>query len=91
MALIVHFTPKGMNDTKYAEILRRLEAAGAGAPKGRLYHTCYGPKDALLVSDVYDTQSSFEAFGQVLVPILEAMEVDIGQPQVLPVHNIIRG
>jgi len=91
MALIVHFTPKGMNDKKYAEILRRLEAAGAGAPPGRLHHTCYGPKDALLVIDVYDTQSSFEAFGQVLVPILKAMEVDVGQPQVTPVHNIIRG
>jgi hypothetical protein len=91
MALIVHFTPKGMNDKKYAEILRRLEAAGAGAPPGRLHHTCYGDPNALCVVDVFDTQANFEAFGKTLVPILEAMGVDVGKPDITPVHNIIRG
>ena len=38
MALIVHFAPKGMDHEKYAEVLRRLEAAGNGAPRGRLHH-----------------------------------------------------
>ena len=91
MAIIVHFTPKGMNDKKYAEILRRLEAAGAGAPPGRLHHTCYGSKDALLVADVFDTMQNFEAFGKTLVPILTSMEVDVGKPDIVEVHNIIRG
>ena len=91
MALIVHFTPRGMNDKRYAEVLRRLEAAGAGAPKGRLHHVSYGPKDALCVIDIYDTEANFEAFGKVLVPILTAMEVDVGQPVVTQVHNIIPG
>lgn len=91
MALIVHFSPKGMNETKYAEILRRLQAAGAGAPAGRLHHVCYGPSDALSVVDVFDTPANFEAFGKVLVPILSAVGVDVGQPTVTPVHNIIRG
>jgi hypothetical protein len=91
MALIVHFTPKGMNDNKYAEILRRLEAAGAGAPQGRLHHTCYGASDELQVVDVFDTQANFEAFGKTLVPILASLGVDVGQPNVTPVHNIIRG
>jgi hypothetical protein len=91
MALIIHFAPKGMNDTKYAEILKRLQAAGAGAPPGRLHHTCYGDKNALRVTDVFDTQANFEAFGKVLVPILVEMGVDVGQPDVFPVNNIIRG
>ena len=91
MALIVHFTPSGMNDKKYAEILRRLEAAGAGAPRGRLHHTCYGDPSSLRVVDVFDTQANFEAFGKTLVPILEAMGVDVGKPDVTQVHNIIRG
>jgi hypothetical protein len=34
MALIVHFAAIGMNDKKYAEVLRRLEAAG-GIDVGR--------------------------------------------------------
>jgi hypothetical protein len=91
MALIVHFTPKGMNDKKYAEVLRRLEAAGAGAPAGRLHHTCYGDSSALRVTDVYDTQRSFEAFGQVLMPILGELGIDVGRPDIVEVHNIIRG
>src|SRR5262245_18457234 len=59
MALIVHFTPKGMDETKYADVLRRLEAAGAWAPQGRLHHVCYGDKRALRVTDVFDTGQSF--------------------------------
>jgi hypothetical protein len=73
MALIVHFSAKGMDDKKYAEVLRRLQAAGADAPAGRLHHTCYGDKKALRVTDVFDTQANFEAFGRVLVPILGEM------------------
>jgi hypothetical protein len=89
--LIVHFTPKGMTETKYAEVMRRLDAAGASAPPGRLHHTCYGSKDALQVVDIYDTPASFEAFGKTLVPILASLEIDVGQPSITPVHNVVRG
>jgi len=91
MALIVHFTPKGMDEGKYAEVLRRLEAAGAGAPPGRLHHACYGDKAALRVTDIYETPQSFDAFGKTLVPILAALGIDVGRPEVIEVHNIIRG
>ena len=80
-----------MDEKKYAEILRKLEAADAGAPPGRLHHTAYGDVQALKVVDVYDTPQSFEAFGRTLVPILMAMGVDPGKPEVREVHNIIRG
>ena len=90
MALIIHFDVKGMDDKKYAEALRRLEAAGAGAPPGRLYHAAYGPKNQLMVVDIYDTMQSFEAFGKTLVPILTALGVE-AKPEIQEVHNIIRG
>jgi len=91
MAIIIHFSPKGMDQKKYAEILRRLEASGAGAPLGRLHHTCYGDANALRVTDVFDTPQSFESFGKTLVPILTSLGVEVGQPEVVQVHNIIRG
>ena len=91
MALIIHFTPRGMDHSKYAEILRRLQAAGQGTPTGRLHHTCYGDRNALRVTDVFDTQENFDAFGKVLVPILSQLGVDVGRPDVAEVHNIIRG
>ena len=60
MALIVHFAPKGMDQEKYAEVLRQLEAAGNGAPRGRLHHVCYGDRSALRVTDLFDTQQIIE-------------------------------
>jgi hypothetical protein len=91
MALVIHFSVANMNATKYAEVLRRLEAAGAGAPRGRLHHTSYGPADRLSVVDVFDTMQNFEAFGKTLMPILQGLGIDPGQPDIKEVHNIIRG
>ena len=91
MALVAHFEVKNMSSEKYAEVMRRLEKAGAGAPTGRLHHTAYGPKEALKVVDIFDTPQNFEAFGKTLMPILGALGIDPGQPQVTEVHNIVRG
>jgi hypothetical protein len=91
MALIVHFTPQGMNQAKYAEVLRQLDAVGAGSPPGRLHHTCYGSPAELRVTDVFDTQQNFDSFGKTLVPILSSLGVDVGRPEIIEVHNIIRG
>jgi hypothetical protein len=91
MALIAHFASKNMTEPKYAEVLRRLDKAGAGTPPGRLHHTCYGDKSALRVTDVFDTAQNFDRFGALLMPILAELEIDVGRPEVIEVHNIIRG
>jgi hypothetical protein len=43
------------------------------------------------VFDVWDSQASFDVFGQTLMPILAEVGIDPGQPQVAEVHNIIEG
>jgi len=91
VAIGVYFHPVSMNAQQYNDILRRLDAAGAGAPKGRLYHCCFGEGNELQVFDVFDTQANLDAFAQVLVPITAAANVDPGQPMVSPVQNIIVG
>lgn len=91
MAFVARFTPKSMSTAQYDEVVKRLEAAGAGAPKGRLYHVAFGPQDALLVSDIWDTQENFENFGQTLMPILADAGVDPGTPVFIEVYNIING
>lgn len=90
--IIAHFEPKNMNANTYAEVLRKLEAAGAGTPPGRIFHVSYGDPSALKVVDIYDTPQSMEAFGKVLMPILGALGVEMTTPpQVTPIHNVIRG
>lgn len=89
MAIAVVFTPQSMTVAQYDEIIKRLEEAGAGAPKGRLYHVCYGSSEQLQVTDVWESVETFERFGQTLMPILQQMGLDPGQPNVNPIHNII--
>lgn len=89
MAITAVFTPVSMTTAQYDEILRRLEEAGAGAPPGRLYHVCYGEGDQLRVTDVWESDQTFQSFGQVLMPILQQVGVDPGQPAIDRVHNVI--
>lgn len=91
MALAIVFTPSSMTAEKYEEIIRRLEAAGAGSPAGRLYHVCYGSSDGLQVTDVWDSMETFDEFGKILMPILQELGVNSGEPVIKEVHNIIQG
>lgn len=90
MAIVVHFEVSGMSRDKYDEVHRRLDAAGAGAPPGRLYHLSYGEPDNLQVIDVYDSPESLEAFGRILVPILTEAGI-AAVPRVQPANRIIVG
>ena len=91
MAIGLYFNPPSMTATQYDEVTRRLEAAGEGKPVGRLYHSCFGSADKLQVFDIWESQEDFDRFGATLLPILEQMGVDPGQPMVEPVHNLIPG
>ncbi len=91
MAIVMRFTPQALTAAKYDEVIRRLEAAGAGAPAGRLYHVCFGNKEELRVSDIWDSMENFEEFGKTLMPIMQDVGVDPGQPEIVEVHNIIKG
>ena len=89
MALGFYFPPTAFTVAQYHEAIKRLKAAGAGHPKGRRYHACFGERDKLQVFDVWDSKESFEKFGAVLVPILAGVGVQHSEPVVMPVHNVI--
>lgn len=91
MAIGIYFNPASMSAAQYDEVIRRLEAAGAGAPAGRLYHACFGSSSKLQVFDVWETQADFDKFGETLMPILQQIGLDTGQPAVEPVHHVIPG
>jgi hypothetical protein len=91
MAIGVYFAPASMSAERYGEILKALAAAGASSPKGRSYHSSFGEPTALHVFDVWDSQADFDAFGATLMPIMAKIGVDPGQPQIMPIHNVIKG
>ena len=91
MALGIYFSPTSMTKQQYDTCIKKLEAAGADKPAGRLYHASFGDGDKLAVFDVWESQELFDRFGQTLMPILKEIGVEIGQPHVMPIHNVIKG
>ncbi len=91
MAISVYVNPASMTAAQYDDIIGRLDAAGAGQPAGRLYHACFGSGDKLQVFDIWESQQAFDKFGETLMPIVQEVGLDAGQPMVEPVHNLIPG
>jgi len=89
MAILVKFDVTGMNAAKYDDILRQLEAAGAGTPNGRLLHVSYGSRDNLQVIDLFESPEALEAFGRTLGPILQKAGI-AATPHVEPAYKMIR-
>jgi hypothetical protein len=90
MPVLLRFTASGFTAEKYDETVRLLEEAGQGSPAGRTFHVCWGPKDNLSVSDIWETKEAFEAFAQTLKPIMDKLGVT-GEPEFIEIYNIIEG
>ena len=41
--------------------------------------------------DIWESQGDFDAFGKTLVPILTELGVELKEPMVATVHNVIKG
>jgi hypothetical protein len=91
VAIAIYFNPASLNAAQYDEVIGRLDAAGAGKPAGRLHHTCFGSGDKLQVFEIWASQQDFDKFGATLMPILQQVGLDPGQPVVEQVHSVIPG
>ena len=89
MAIGIYFSPAAMSAAKYDDCIKALKKAGAGNPAGRSYHAAFGEKDKLMVFDIWTSQAAFDKFGKTLMPILQQLGIDPGQPTVMPVHKVI--
>jgi hypothetical protein len=91
MALGIYFVHGGFTPEKYDRVIEELKAAGAGVPKGRTYHVALESDNAIQVFDIWESQADFDAFGKTLVPILTKHGIDLKEPMVASVHNVIQG
>ena len=91
MSIVVRFNPTNVNRERYDESLRRLEEAGLWPdPAGLKLHVAFGPEDNMRVSEIWDSQEQFEAYGQQLVPILTDIGIEFsGEPEIFEVHNLV--
>jgi hypothetical protein len=91
MSILARFTPASSTTTEqYDETIRRLEGAGQFPPDGLEYHVAFLAGGQLRVSEIWESQEKFGAFGERLMPILADVGVDPGEPEILEIHNIIK-
>ncbi len=91
MSIVVRFTPAGLTADQYGTAVRMLEDQGAFPPEGLDYHVCFGPDGGLLVSEIWDSEEQFAAFGKLLTPVLAEAGIKAADPPVhFEVHNIFK-
>lgn len=90
MSVLVRFVPASLTAAQYQESVNRLEAAGDFPPPGLNYHVCFGTEGNLRVSEIWDSQEEFEAFGERLMPVLSEVGIEPGEPELIDVHNIVK-
>jgi hypothetical protein len=91
MAIGIYFEDSKFSTDQYDAAIVQLQAAGAGAPQGRLYHVALENDGEINVFDVWESQEAFDAFGVTLMPILQGLGADPGKPVTTHVYNEIKG
>jgi hypothetical protein len=79
-----------MTAEQYDAVSSKLDAAGHWPPAGIELHVCFGSGSALRVSEVWESTEKMEAFGAVLMPILEESGIDVRStaPEIVDVHSL---
>jgi hypothetical protein len=90
MSVLIRFAPASLTAQEYDEAQRTLEREGIWPPDGLDFHVCFGSDGQLRVSEIWDSREQLDAFGQRLMPVLQAQGIDPGQPEILDIHNIVR-
>jgi hypothetical protein len=90
MSILVRFTPPSATTEQYDQTMPRIEESGQWPPDGLDLHVCFVTDGSLKVSEIWDSQEKFEAFGERLMPILSDAGIDPGEPEIIEIHNIVR-
>lgn len=93
MTIVVHYTPVPSSTTEqYDEVVRRLTESGELPADGFAYHVAFHAEGQLRVTEVWDSQEQFEAFGRRIMPLLSDVALEhSGMPSVYAAYNVIAG
>ena len=90
MSVLIRFEPASVTTEQYDEAVQRLEEAGEIPADGLDYHVCFKVDGNLRVSEIWDSREKFDAFGEKLMPVLQDIGIEPGEPKELEIHNIIK-
>src|SRR5436309_7917929 len=77
---------------KYDETIKRLKASESQwPPDGLAYHVAFNSGGSFRVSEIWDSQEQFDAFGARLMPVLSESGIELaGPPEIIEIHNVIK-
>jgi hypothetical protein len=89
MSIMVRYHPASMTAELYDATTVQIEAAGLEwPPEGMDYHVCFATDGGLVVSEVWDSQEQWQAFGERLMPVLTEAGIEMSaEPEVFQVHE----
>jgi hypothetical protein len=88
MSILVRFGSTSPTTTEqYDEAIRRLSEDGGFPPEGMEYHVSFLVDGTIRVSEVWDSREQLDAFGERLMPLLEHLGVDPGEPEIFEIYN----
>jgi len=93
MSILVRFaTAPSMTNEMYDESVRHLESTLEQWPAdGMQYHVAFTAGGSFRVSEIWESQEKFEAFGQTLMPILAELGIELaGEPEIFEIYNTIQ-
>jgi hypothetical protein len=68
-----------------------MEEAGAWPPDGLEMHVLFGSEGDLRVSEIWDSEEQFRAFGERITPVLNEVGVQFAsEPEVFEVQELQR-
>lgn len=84
--VIVQFNFPGVTAEQYDGTWADLRKMGIENPDGLMSHIGGFTKNGLVVTDVWESASKFEAFGPTLIPILKKNGFPDVAPSIAPLH-----
>lgn len=89
MSIIVRFPPSNVTKQQYDTVRNALTEGGDWPPEGCQLHVCFGDEQDIRVSEAWESQEKFDAFGQKLMPRLEEAGIQLtGQPEIFEAHAV---
>jgi hypothetical protein len=89
MSIVVRFSPSNMTKKQYDSAHDALAKSGDWPAPGLLMHVCFGDEQELRVSEIWESRQQLDAFGEKLLPHLEAAGIQLaGPPEVFEALNV---
>ena len=89
--IVVHFDANGMTTAQYDQILVELNKVTTSfPPAGQISHVAYKTDGGVKVVDVWESAEAFSAFGEKLMPILQNLGINAGQPVIYSLYNYLK-